>query len=160
MKCLLIFGKKFGKDNQPLIDLGEKIKELGHKVTFAHWDDEAFDSELLESEIIIGHSFGGDLAVTISKVNGIQVKFLGLIDPVAQWFPFKFENYWKKFVIPANVKRADCFTRAFNVIPPAGTLKNTNENYRAYTGIFSDHASMPSNPKVVETILSGIKELK
>lgn len=162
MKALLIFGQKFGQDNQPLMELGRKIAAAGNSVTFAHWDEPIPTIPFEESTIIIGHSFGGARAVNLSESYLVlkcpPVLYLALIDPVdPKWWPVGFSHYWKRFDIPSNVQRADCFTRAFNLIPPAGTIGNTSAYNCIYSGIPSNHASMPNHSKVVSTILKSLE---
>lgn len=158
MKALLIFGLKFGSDNQPLIDLGSKIKALGHDVSYAHWDGpEIFDP----IDIIIGHSFGGDSALThCDEFHWATIKYLALIDPVANWFPIQLWNYWKKFTIPSNVQRADCFQRSWNLFPPSGQIGNPIEDkYENWLNLPMTHAAAPAYSEVVNTILAAIGKL-
>lgn len=108
---------------------------------------------------MIGHSLGAERAVRLSSQIQTPVRYLALIDPVANWVPC-FWMAWHKFQIPANVLLADCFTRKAPLIPPSGKIGNTlGRSYFNYE-IASNHADAPRNQFVVDVIVNRMKSLK
>lgn len=158
LKALLIFGQKFGRDNEALLSLGREIAKLGVRVDFKQFDDHW--KEIGPYEIVIGHSFGGYQAVGVVLHLTTTVRYLALIDYCdPRWFPVGFKYYWPKFQIPSNVEKCDAFTRGFNLLPPAGTIGNPSASFINHTGINASHAGMPRNEFVVSTIIKSIGEI-
>jgi hypothetical protein len=161
MQVLLLSGHRPTADHNGLVALGDQIhKQFNYDVAIGRYDDSQFFFD--KPDILIGHSFGGAKCLELSKrIPRRIIKYVGLIDAVdLYWFPIFIWNFWKRFEIPANVGKSDCFQRSLPLLPPSGEIKNTYPlYYDNFKNIPMNHADAPRNQFVVDTILRSLRSL-
>jgi hypothetical protein len=141
-------------DRNGMIALASQLP-AGVRVYQAEWDQ---TEDVPQTDIFIGHSFFARRMMQ-EMAKGYSIRYAAFIDPVFDWFPVWVWNYWKAFIVPPNVMKADSFQRAWPLVPPSGTIKNENAQYRNFKNISMDHADAPKNTFVVSTILQSIQEV-
>lgn len=157
MRVVLISGLWPTKDHNGLDQLLNRILDTqpGLEIDVYFYDE----YEIRGGDVLIGFSLGAERAVKLASQTQTPVRYLALIDPVANWVPC-FWMAWHKFQIPSNVLLADCFTRKAPLMPPSGKIGNTLG--RAYFNyeISSNHADAPRNQFCVDVIVNRMKSLK
>lgn len=103
-------------------DAGKSIAEYlpEKRFDYAEWLTDVFDRLDLEMAYLLGHSYGGWLALNMALVNADRLKRIVLLAPAASIYPMRFLTHLGLRLPPWKILRPSARS-VFKMIAPKGT---------------------------------------